>query len=364
MAQLPAHLANRQQLPSMMEAAVAGLGGSLPPHISIQGNAFTLIDATGAEQPVGNTLSACIIDISPHMCKQYYGKPWTPGSNDPPLCWSANGVGPSREAAEPQSQSCAACPHNVRGSAVSALSGASIKACRDEKWLALLLPQYPGMLFQLRVTPGSFKNWGAYTKPFEDDGQIQPRDVLTTFGFQAQTNGVLTFQPADFISDVIADARDKALRAKATDTLVGRTDVPIRTSLQARADLVEEQSRIAALGPQGAVAISPGEHAVQPASFVARVTAEHTATEPQRRRRRTQAEMQAAQQPTQLGAETAPVAPFRAATQAQGAATPFGQPATPAGAGPQFGISPGVAPNPEMMKAIDAMNIDPVFGKK
>ena len=50
--QLPAHLQNRQSR-AVNERAAAGIGSSMPPHISIQGNSFTLIDAAGNEQNEG-----------------------------------------------------------------------------------------------------------------------------------------------------------------------------------------------------------------------------------------------------------------------------------------------------------------------
>ena len=140
----------------------------MPPHISIQGNSFTLIDAAGNEQNEGGVIEVCIADVSDVTCKRYYGdKKWTPDSKDPPVCWSSNGLGPSRDATTPQNSICATCPKNERGSAISAVSGAAIKACRDEKWLALILPKYPTMIFQLVLTPGSFKNWRDFLKPFE-----------------------------------------------------------------------------------------------------------------------------------------------------------------------------------------------------
>jgi hypothetical protein len=187
--QLPAHLANRQRR-NLTEKAVAGLGSLLPPHISIQGNTFTLIDAGGAEKPAGATLDAIILDVSDVTCKKYFDKAWEPGSNEPPTCFSANGVAPSRDAVTPQSRTCAECPHNVRGSKISAISGAAIKACRDEKWLALLIPTVGDMLFQLVLTPGSFDNWKTYNKKFEGQG-IDLNDVVTKLGFVAKTNGVI-----------------------------------------------------------------------------------------------------------------------------------------------------------------------------
>jgi len=108
--QLPAYLQQRQSR-AVNERAAAGIGSSMPPHISIQGNSFTLIDAAGNEQNEGGVIEVCIADVSDVTCKRYYGdKKWTPDSKDPPVCWSSNGLGPSRDATTPQNSICAPAP--------------------------------------------------------------------------------------------------------------------------------------------------------------------------------------------------------------------------------------------------------------
>lgn len=231
-AQLPAYLQNKARV-DLNTRATAGMGGVVPPHISIRGNSYTLIDGNGAQQPVGPFMDACVIDILGVMGKKYYENDWTPGSDEPPTCWSTNGVGPSRESVHPQSPTCSECQWNVRGSETSRISNKPIKACRDEKIVALLLPQYPAMLFQLVIPPGSFKNWSGFTKPFENSG-MDVSDVLIRFGFQPQVNGVMTFEVSKdqqgnglYMPEHLVPVFNKALQSKATDALVGRNDVPI-----------------------------------------------------------------------------------------------------------------------------------------
>lgn len=237
--QLPSYLQNRQSR-TVTERAASGLGGSMPPHISIQSNRFTLIDAAGNEQDEGGSIDVCVADVSDVNCKRYYGdKPWTPDSNDAPVCWSANGVGPSRDAPSPQNAICATCKHNERGSAISKVSGAAIKACRDEKWLAVIPTKYPTMMFQLVLTPGSFKNWKTFLKPFETHG-VDISDTVTKMAFEPKVNGVIQFAAAQnpqggvvWIDEGTAKAREAALASKSTDLLVGRFDVPIQGQLAA-----------------------------------------------------------------------------------------------------------------------------------
>src|SRR4051812_9863942 len=98
--QLPAHLQGRQATGAAARAT-EGMGSSLPPHISIQGNKFTFIDASGNEAPPMLTFDGYIVDISDHINKRYYDKPFDQSAKsfEPPACWSANGIAPSREAA-------------------------------------------------------------------------------------------------------------------------------------------------------------------------------------------------------------------------------------------------------------------------
>lgn len=394
MTQLPAYL---QSAPAkkLNEAALAGIGSALPPHISIRGNTFTLVDATGATQAAGPTLDICIADLSDVMCKQFYAEDWKPDSKDPPVCWSANGIGPSREAIEPQSITCAACPNNVRGSDVSKLSGVAIKACRDEKWLAVLIPQIPQVKFQLRLTPGSFKTWQSYVKQCEGN-QTEISNVLTRVTFQPGVNGVLLFQPVAYIDENTALARNAGYAEKAFDILVGRTDMPRQGALPAPAAAPVQQ--INAPQAQAAQQVQqPAPFGAQPAatpsmqtaqSFQASPAQSATAASPSNpapttRRRRTKAEIEAAnaaQQPQgqpaapQPGFQpqpAAPIAPFR--PQAAQEVIPPGQGQAPGfmaanptpafnGAAPvapspghQFGIASGVAPNAELQTALDGL---------
>lgn len=226
MTNLPAHL-QKQILPRIDDDATEGIGSAMPPHISIRGNEFTLIDAAGDKTVVDTKhLDVAIIDMQKGMSKLYYGKKWEPGSNEPPVCWSSNGVGPSREAIEPQAPTCQQCPNNVRGSATSALSGASIKACRDEKWLALLIDGYEDMIFQFRITPGSFKNWSAFSEKFKKQ-PFSMRDVITRLAFEKDKNGVITFMPVGWLTPQTTELRNKLVLSKATDGIVGRLDQPI-----------------------------------------------------------------------------------------------------------------------------------------
>ena len=340
--QVPAYLQQRQSK-GINDRAVAGLGAAMPPHISIQGNSFTLIDAAGNESNEGGTLDVCIADVADVLGKRYYGdKPWTPDSNDAPICFSANGVGPSRDASQPQNAICATCPHNERGSAISKISNKPIKACRDEKWIAVIPGKYPTMLFQLVLTPGSFKNWRDFYAPFEKHG-VDLSDTMVHISFEPKVNGVLLFAPLTdqqggvvWIDENVFKAREAALGSKATDLLVGRLDVPIQAALAAPQQVQQiEQvpaSTAPAIPPQTAFGGAPA--AEQPA--------------PRGRRRNTaQAPAETTQPaPNGFGGQSAQQAPFMPAT-------------APAPATAPFGMAQGSAPDAALTTTLDNL-----FGKK
>lgn len=346
---LPAYLQNRTKA-NVAERAAQHLGASLPPHISIQGNTFTLIDASNNEQAAGAMLDVCVVDVSDVKCKRFYppDKPWTPDSNDAPACFSANGIGPSRDAASPQARTCDECKWNVRGSAVSKISGAAIKACRDEEWIAVYAPQFPQMLFQLVITPGSFQNWRDYLNKFKQ-GDVDVSDVVTRLSFEPKVTGVLQFQATTFIDEATANAREQALKNKATEALVGRTDVP------RGGELPGGGQQVAQIGvpAQQVQQITPfvAAPAASPATFQPGLATQATSNaqsvapstpEPARRgRRRNTAQPEPAQQPA-----GAPMAPFRPETPA-----PVAQAAQPS----SFGIQQGVAPSAELENTLNSI---------
>lgn len=385
--QLPQHLQNRQ-IRSLTERAAEGMGSSLPPHISIQGNSFTFIDAAGNEYQPVLTFDAAIVDVSDYMCKRYYDKPYTPGqeTGEPPACWSANGIAPSREAPKPQAASCAECPMNERGSKISALSGASIKACRDERWIAVLVPQMPSMIFQLVITPGSFKNWKAYTETFRNYG-VELSLGLTRFSFRPKVNGELLFEHVGWIDEPTVAAVEASIRENKTDAIVGRNDVA-RGALPAPAAQPTLQppnqfQPIAGGGPAHQEVIPPTAQVQQPGPFVnipaaavgvpgpfatnpAPTAATTSPSEPVRRRRRTQAEIAAANGAgaPNLGSAAAAQMPFAPMAPQPGPAPAAPQPPfpVPAAAAPapgapaaQFGMAAGAPVNAEMEAMLASM---------
>lgn len=345
MSNLPAYLQNKPIGHRLSQVVVANIGAGTPAYVSIKGNRFTLIDAAGDSEPVQTAangipyLDCVVIDVLERESKIYYGRPFDPSATNfaPPDCWSDNGIAPSRNCGTPQAKSCTpdetganGCKWAVWGSATSKVSGKGIPACGKFQKLALLIPG-DEVLFLMRVPPNSLDNLRNYMRKFEG----QPADVIdvvTRISFEADTLGTLTFQAVKYLDEPIAEARNKALAAKVTDSLIGRNDQP-------RIPAEGGQALPPATGQTQQLA-APVAGAPLPAAGGPAIASPSEAPVTGARRGRKPKETAPA---AQVGQE----APFMDSPQAGNGG--------PAASGQAFGIAPGVAPNPELTQMLDSV---------
>jgi hypothetical protein len=216
----PSVFGGNRQIPSVNQAARAGLKGPAHPRISIRGGAFTCIDSGGQEYPAPvlmhpskriPMLLAVIIGANGNKSKMFYPpeEQWTPDSNMPPLCFSDNGIGPSSLAQEPQSLTCAACRWDKWGSAKSRLTGEDIKACSDRKKLAvMLIGDSTSLAYELQVPPASLNGLSDYGAKIAarqlPGGNREPDlcDAVTMINFAPGKVGVLEFEQIAWIDSV------------------------------------------------------------------------------------------------------------------------------------------------------------------
>ncbi len=302
---------------NLTAAAISGVGGQRPPHISIDSNVFTLVDSTGNRKQLPPMITSpgvaavaidvVFIDANPKPSKLYWdpAKPFSPQSVDPPLCWSDNGVGPSYLSVQPQSPTCQACPHNVIGSAVSKFSGASIRACGDSKKLACVVPgDADGMVYLMQIKPGSFKNWSSYinwlkSQKLATGGVPELFDVVTRMTFESQ--GVLKFEPVSAVEEnsPLGAQMIEAWSKKITGSMIGLDDRPIDPNQMALTAPVRplppppvQAGAQAPLSPQQWSAQAPVQQwQPQPAAQLG--PNGHLGETPQPRTRRTKAQMEA-----------------------------------------------------------------------
>jgi len=388
---LPAHLQNLQT-PDIGGVLSANLGSAMPPHVSIGGGRFTLIDASNNEIPVptfdpviGVYLDAAIIDVNPVMSRIYFEGNYDANAEGVrPACFSDNGVGPSISSSTPQAPTCAACPRS-EWTKVNA-NGKKVPWCTQKQKVALLIPGFD-VLFLLAVPPNSHGPMREYVERCKGNG-VNMANLITRISFVPGVQGTLQFAPVAYIDAPTAELRQKAYAEKKTDALVGRNDVargagsigvsaPQGQITQQMAPVMQQitpqvqqgatptqmppagqqflQSSPTVTGPfvptPATAAGNPGWPA-QNAAPTAATTSPSEQPATGRRRRRTAAEMQAANgaQPARQaapGPETAPQAPFPhpgAAAQQAPVQTDIG-----------FGMSAGqpAAGNPELAAMLD-----------
>ena len=252
---------NRRERRDLTASASSGIGGMQPPHISIKANRFTLVDAAGVRFAwPAMYMDVVILDINPNKSKVYWDK-YDPAAEDadPPICFSDNGIAPSINAFNPQSETCASCPWDVWGSATNELTGKARKACSDRKKVAVLvIGDTAAMPYQLQIPPASLKpmlNYANQVSVMNVPGKNTKADldyVVTRVSFVPDKNGELQFQCVGWISSVqqnqnggfalandgqrlllaedrgmaIASYVDRLLDSGITESIVGKTDRP------------------------------------------------------------------------------------------------------------------------------------------
>lgn len=361
--QLPAYLQNKPSR-GIASALTAVLGVGSPPFLSIMNSRFTLVDSTGAEHPVatfdpamGVYIDCVIIDALEFTSKIFYDKAFDPNASqyEPPACFSDNGVGPSRNAAKPQSNTCAACPHGAWGSKTSAVSGKGVKACSDIQKLAILVAGYE-MPFLLRLPPNSRTNFRGYVNKFAGQ-QIDLCDVTTRISFEQGVIGTLQFAAVGLIDEPTYVQREKLAAAKATDSMIGRTDLPRQEALAAPAaqpQIGAQQGHPAEAAAIGGAPfqpfVTPPASAPMQAPVQQQPVQQEAVQQPPKQRQRRSA--QAA--PAQAAPTAAPFMPQQAQAPAMTTAAP-----APQGAPANFGIQQAGAPDPALQQALGAL-----FGPK
>lgn len=112
--------------------------------ISVRGKVWRVVHQ-GVSRPVtrpgtnepASSLEVILVAATAGLSKVYYSGNYVEGSDDPPTCFSHDGIKPDRSVAEPQASMCALCPLNAWGSKVTE-QGKQTKACADSKRLAIL----------------------------------------------------------------------------------------------------------------------------------------------------------------------------------------------------------------------------------
>jgi hypothetical protein len=234
---LPSYLKNVQDDTTK---ALAGSDGGGAKRISIKGSVFRMMSG-GKEVAVNEdrAMNIIIIKAAPNVARTYYGGVYVEGEVTAPKCWSSNGLKPDADANERQSESCANCPQNAKGSG----QGES-RACRYSQNLAVLLENdTQGDIFRLTLPATSIFGEGEtnkmplqrYAKHLQAHG-VPVSGVVTEMRFDtASPTPKLIFKPVRHVSeqefDAINERKDSPEAEAAIKLSLGKADTAKKPAL-------------------------------------------------------------------------------------------------------------------------------------
>jgi hypothetical protein len=230
----PAFAKKRGELSAVAKALMGGGGGGGGgKRISIKGGVFRLLaDGKEIASIEDRHLDVIIANAAADIGRTFYAGAYDPEKSAAPDCWSADGNTPSVEAKNPQSNTCATCPQNVKGSG----SGES-RACKFSQRLAVVLESdMGGDVLQLQVPAASlfgqaesenmplkaYANWlGAQN--------ISPDEVVTRIKFDTKAQSPkLFFRPVRWLDDdehdIVLEKGSSEEAKKAVTMTVAKTD--------------------------------------------------------------------------------------------------------------------------------------------
>jgi hypothetical protein len=224
--QVPAHLAGRVGVPSVLGAALTGglSSGNSFPKISIKASRFRIVEGDTETVLDSTNLDVVVVGANPRLSKTWYAKAWSKDAEPTaPDCFSLDGVGPDPESTDPQNDMCASCPQNAWGSKVTD-SGQQIKACSDNKRLAVVAADdASGPVYLLSVTPAALKGLNQYQKELSVRG-IPPEIVKTRVSFDTDASfPKLKFTFGGFLDADTQETVDGLFGTEAVKEITGET---------------------------------------------------------------------------------------------------------------------------------------------
>jgi hypothetical protein len=136
------------------------------------------------------TLDVVVCGMSASMSKTFYEHTFVEGADDPPDCFSVNGIAPDPAAPKKQHTSCALCPQNRFGSRITQ-RGAKAKACADHRRLSVVPAgdeendEWGGPML-LRVPTMSLNNLVRYATELDRLG-YDIAEVVTRLSFNTES---------------------------------------------------------------------------------------------------------------------------------------------------------------------------------
>jgi hypothetical protein len=205
-AKVPAFARKREGKGMLSKSLAGGGGGGFGRRISIKGGVFRLV-AEGKEiaQIDERFLDVVVVNAAPTVSRSFYAKKFSESENSSPACWSDNGETPDAGVFSPQSDKCATCPQNIKGSGEG-----ETRACRFSQRIAVVLANdIEGDILQLTVPAkslfGKEENGNfplqAYARWLSAQN-IEPNEVITRMRFDTKAESPkLFFKAMRWLSD-------------------------------------------------------------------------------------------------------------------------------------------------------------------
>jgi len=169
------------------------------PRISIKNGRFTVVK-DGDENTLDSlSLHAVIIGVNPTDHRSWYFKAWDPKSEPAsPDCWSSNDAIPDASCSNPQSESCATCPHNAWGS--SRKDNSEGKDCAAHRRIVVLAEgDEEGDQYTINLPATSIRDFGTYRKTLLKKNAAFQR-VVTKISFDPNAVGKLMFDAVAWVA--------------------------------------------------------------------------------------------------------------------------------------------------------------------
>lgn len=200
--------------------------------MSIKGKQFTVVRdgvrtvLTKPDDPdeVAQNIGAVIVRANMHA-KTYYARKYSGEDSEGarPDCYSMDGISPSPNALNPQSDKCATCPHNQWGSRISEDGQSKGKACQDNARLAISQPDKMEPML-LRVPPASLKGLKEALK-IVASRKLPYNGAIMKIGFDRDApSPKLTFKPVGLLNDTGYGAVKAAYDDEVVRAIVGLDD--------------------------------------------------------------------------------------------------------------------------------------------
>lgn len=224
--QLPAHLASRVGAASSVAGSMtAGIGGTSFKRISIRGSRFRIREGTNETVLPSNILRTVIVGASDHVSKLFYKKYDAKVEDKKPDCYSNDGIRPANDAADPQAQLCATCEQNQWGSKVSDDSGSKMKACADQKRLAVISADDDSPepeVYMFTVTPSSLTDFRNYGKLLASKG-FPPEICITELSFDTSvSHPKVQFKFGGFVEEHMVPIIDGIVDSAIVNEITGK----------------------------------------------------------------------------------------------------------------------------------------------